>query len=103
MDIAEQHAAVSCSTPVMLMCRRSGVSDEDILWCLYSISDNNSYLLFNRDPIDRMMKYFTSYFKPDTYQQGYSLAIMGGRGGARLTHTHERYGSYVTQFSLCDG
>lgn len=28
-------------------------SDEEILHCLYSVSDNNSYLLFNRDPVDR--------------------------------------------------
>ena len=30
-----------------------GLSEEDLKHCLYSISDNNSYLLFNRDPIDR--------------------------------------------------
>jgi len=28
-------------------------TEEDILWCLYSISDNNSYLLFNRWVIQR--------------------------------------------------
>lgn len=33
--------------------RRSALDEESILRCLYSISDNNSYLLFNRDPIDR--------------------------------------------------
>lgn len=33
--------------------RSRALSEEDILHCLYSISDNNSYLLFNRDPIDR--------------------------------------------------
>ena len=33
--------------------RSRGLSEEEILHCLYSISDNNSYLLFNRDPIDR--------------------------------------------------
>ena len=33
--------------------RSHHLSEEDILLCIYSISDNNSYLLFNRDPIDR--------------------------------------------------
>jgi hypothetical protein len=28
--------------------RTASLSDEDILWALYSIADNNSYLLFNR-------------------------------------------------------
>ena len=28
--------------------RSSTLSDEDILQCLYALSDNNSYLLFNR-------------------------------------------------------
>ena len=33
--------------------RCRGLDEEAILHCLYSISDNNSYLLFNRDPVDR--------------------------------------------------
>ncbi len=33
--------------------RSGALSEDDILLCIYSISDNNSYLLFNRDPIDR--------------------------------------------------
>ena len=28
--------------------RNGQLSEEAILWCIYSISDNNSYLLFNR-------------------------------------------------------
>jgi hypothetical protein len=36
---------------------------DDILRCLYSISDNNSYLLFNRDPVDRMIDYLRTYFR----------------------------------------
>lgn len=38
------------------------------------------------DPIDRMLSYFKSYFNPSTHEEGYSLAIQGGRNGARLTH-----------------
>jgi hypothetical protein len=33
--------------------RSRQLSEEEILHCIYSISDNNSYLLFNRDPVDR--------------------------------------------------
>lgn len=75
----------------------SRLSDEDILQCIYSISDNNSYLLFNRDPIDRMIHFFHRYFKPDSHEPGYSLGIQGGRDGARLTHNHERQYHYVLQ------
>ena len=35
-----------------LPCRRE-LSEEDLLLCCYSIGDNNSYLAFNRDPVDR--------------------------------------------------
>eukprot|EP00878_Enallax_costatus_P007578 GHUV01007935.1.p1 GENE.GHUV01007935.1~~GHUV01007935.1.p1 ORF type:complete len:658 (+),score=224.07 GHUV01007935.1:58-2031(+) len=77
--------------------RHSQLSEEEILWAIYSISDNNSYLLFNRDPIDRMLQYFISTFRPDAIEDPYSLAITGGRGGARLTHSHERQYHYVLQ------
>jgi hypothetical protein len=66
------------------------LTEDQILWCLYSVSDNNAFLLFNRDPIDRMLSYFKSFFRPDVVEQGLSLAIMGGKGGARLTHSHEK-------------
>ena len=36
---------------------------EDILRCLYSISDNNAFLLFNRDPVDRMIEYLRTHFQ----------------------------------------
>lgn len=70
---------------------------EDILRCIYSISDNNSYLLFNRDPVDRMIAYLSHFFRPDAAEPGASLAISGGLGGARLTHSHERQYHYVLQ------
>ncbi|KAL4434628.1 hypothetical protein ABPG77_002751 [Micractinium sp. CCAP 211/92] len=77
--------------------RSRHISDEEILHCLYSISDNNSYLLFNRDPIDRMIAYLQAYFQPDHVEPGYSLAIQGGSQGARLTHSHSRQYAYVLQ------
>jgi len=38
--------------------------------CLYSIGDNNSFLTFNRDPVNKMIDYLTSYFKPDVIEEG---------------------------------
>ena len=37
------------------------------------------------------------YFSPSAAEDGASLAISGGRGGARLTHSHERQYAYVLQ------
>jgi len=75
----------------------SELSSDDIKLCLYSIGDNNSYLTFNRDPVDRMIHLLTSLFKPDEFEEGFSLAIRGGLNGARLTHSHNRQYHYVLQ------
>ena len=64
---------------------------------MYSIGDNNSYLLFNRDPIDAMIHYLKANFTPSAFAEGFGLAIHGGRQGARLTHSHERQFYYVLQ------
>ncbi|CAL5219476.1 g1312 [Coccomyxa viridis] len=77
--------------------KTSSLPEEDILRCLYSLSDNNSYLLFNRDPVDRMIEYLHAYFRPGYAESGASLAISGGLAGARLTHNHERQFHYVLQ------
>ena len=42
------------------------LSSEEILSVLYSISDNNAYLRFNRDPVDRMIDFLERYFDPKT-------------------------------------
>ena len=36
--------------------------EEEIEWCLYSIGDNSSFLVFNRDPVDQMISYLTKHF-----------------------------------------
>ena len=77
--------------------RSEQLTEDDILLCLYSISDNNSYLFFNRDPIDRMLAYMDRYFDPDSAEEGFSLAISGGVGGARLSHNHRRQYQYARQ------
>jgi len=44
-----------------------------------------------------MIDYLHKYFRPDSSEPGYSLAISGGSNGARLTHNHERQYHYVLQ------
>ena len=75
----------------------SRLSEDALLQCLYSISDNNSFLLFNRDPVDRMIAYLQHYFSPSQPEQGFSLGISGGFEGARLTHNHQRQYNYALQ------
>lgn len=75
----------------------SRISRDGIQQCLYSIADNNYHLYFERDPIDRMITLLTTYFHPDLVQEGYSLAIISGQDGARLSHSHKRQYNYVLQ------
>jgi len=77
--------------------RTKSLSADDIKHCLYSIGDNNSFLLFNRDPIDKMIRYLKHYFDPEHEEENFSLAIYGGQDGARLTHSHERQYHYALQ------
>ena len=51
------------------------ISREELRQCLYSIGDNHNYLRFNRDPCDRMIEYLQKFFKPDSVEAGFSLAI----------------------------
>ena len=75
----------------------ANLTSEEILSCLYSISDNNAYLRFNCDPVDKMIGYLKQYFDPKSPEKGYSLGITMGMGGARLSHNHERQYTYVMQ------
>ncbi|RHY38081.1 hypothetical protein DYB25_008160 [Aphanomyces astaci] len=72
---------------------------DDIQQCLYSIADNNYHLYFERDPIDRMITLLRTHFSPDITNDDslYSLAIVSGSDGARLSHTHTRQYHYVLQ------
>jgi len=73
-----------------------GLSKDDIINCLSSISDNHSFLRVTRDAVDRMLVYLRENFEP-TPSEGVSLAITSGVGGARLTHSHSYQYSYVEQ------
>jgi len=77
--------------------RNDKISEEEIKGCLYSLTDNNSFLNSNAEPIIKMLKYLTTYFTPNKSEEKYSLEITAGDKGARLTHTHEKQYMYVYQ------
>ncbi|KAK7062122.1 hypothetical protein R3P38DRAFT_2833542 [Favolaschia claudopus] len=79
---------------------RNGLSRDDVRLCIYSISDNHSFLRTNRDPCDRMIAYLKQYFHPTDGGKDAaktSLAIRSGRNGARLSHDHAKQYAYVVQ------
>ena len=73
------------------------LSFEDIHLCLYSICDNNSFLNSNRVPIDKVIASLQEQFSPDKIDKGYSLSIVSGQDGARLSHNHERQYYFALQ------
>ena len=77
--------------------RTAELSAEDIHLCLYSICDNNSFLNSNRVPIDKIIDYLTTHFSPKKVERGYSLSIVSGEDGARLSHSHERQYYFALQ------
>ncbi|KAJ2784677.1 hypothetical protein H4R18_000968 [Coemansia javaensis] len=86
---------------VEYLCKTYATADcpgEVIRQCLYSIGDNHAYLRFNRDPCDRMLGYLTTLFAPQRAESdALSLAILYGRNGARLSHSHASQFHYVRQ------
>ena len=75
----------------------SRLSEDTIRLCMYSISDNNSFLNSNRRPVVECIELLHKYFSPTHVDPGYSLAIEEGQEGARLSHSHERQFHYVLQ------
>merc|ERR1712062_224123 len=96
---------------------------------LYSMGDNSSFLVFNRDPVDKMIFLLKKFFGSDcsrkqqekelglnsddsepeessrSSNKAYprrSLAIQSGHKGARLTHDHNRQYQFALQtLTLC--
>lgn len=64
-QLARTHATTSCPP-------------DGILNAVYALSDYNTYLLFNRDPVERMLAYLRRYFDPHKCSEGESLAISSG-------------------------
>jgi len=74
------------------------ITEEEIEWCLYSIGDNSSFLVFNRDPVDQMISYLTTDFPSDLPGDSpRSLCIRSGYKGARLSHPHTQQYQYCLQ------
>lgn len=77
---------------------RKGLSQEQLRQCLYSIGDNHAFLRTNRDPCEKMIGYLKQFFEATQAKDGKSsLAIRSGKGGARLSHDHQRQYAYVLQ------
>ena len=83
----------------------TGLSAADVERVLASLEDANSYLVSNRDPVQRMLGYLEAFFDPadagDAREGALaSLAITYGRGGACLSHTHATQYEFVRQTLL---
>jgi hypothetical protein len=48
------------------------------------------HALASRDPADVVLRWLREEFAAGRAEDGFSLAIDAGRGGARLTHSHTR-------------
>lgn len=51
----------------------------------------------NRVPVDKVIDFLKIHFSPNEIEEGYSLAIVSGEDGARLSHSHERQYYFALQ------
>jgi uncharacterized coiled-coil DUF342 family protein len=78
--------------------QRSGLSQEQLRQCIYSIGDNHAFLRTNRDPCEKMIMYLKEHFHATQAKDvKSSLAIRSGKNGARLSHDHAKQYAYVLQ------
>jgi len=99
---AEVQQAIKCKEAAVKRIIRKfsndDIGEEEIEWCLYSIGDNSSFLVFNRDPVDQMISYLTSNFPSNLPADSpRSLSIRSGYKGARLSHPHTQQYQYCLQ------
>jgi len=99
---AEVQQAIKCKEAAVKRIVRKfsndDIGEEEIEWCLYSIGDNSSFLVFNRDPVDQMISYLTSNFPSNLPADSpRSLCIRSGYKGARLSHPHSQQFQYCLQ------
>merc|ERR1711970_247830 len=99
---AEVQQAIKCKEAAVKRIVRKFENDdlgeEEIEWCLYSIGDNSSFLVFNRDPVDQMISYLTTNFPANLPAESpRSLTIRSGYKGARLSHPHAQQFQYCLQ------
>lgn len=70
---------------------------DEVRRAIYSLGDNNAYLRFSRDSCDRMLEMLRHFFGGPGAAVKNELAILAGRGGARLSHGHARQYAFVEQ------
>lgn len=46
------------------------ISRDKIMWCIYSINDNHSFLTANRLPVDQMIEHLKKNYSPDKVEDG---------------------------------
>ncbi len=73
------------------------ISQTSNLYLFLSHSDNDSFLNSNRVPIDKVIAYLQHFFSPSKIEDGYSLSIVSGQDGSRLSHSHERQFYFALQ------
>jgi hypothetical protein len=73
------------------------LTSSSLSWVCIAHSDNNSFLNSNRVPIDKVIGYLQESFAPGNIDEGYSLSIVSGQDGARLSHSHERQYYFALQ------
>jgi Protein of unknown function (DUF2009) len=72
MEIKRKERAVE---KIVKVYANQRVSADAIRQCLYSISDNNSFLNSNKKPVEDCIALLFEYFHPTNCEPGYSLSI----------------------------
>jgi len=74
------------------------LTEDEVEQCIYSLGDHSTFLRFNREPCDRLIRYLQEEFDPEVPgPPELSLAIEEGVAGARLSHNHRRQYVFVLQ------
>eukprot|EP00747_Dinoflagellata_sp_TGD_P186171 gnl/TRDRNA2_/TRDRNA2_43069_c0_seq2.p1 gnl/TRDRNA2_/TRDRNA2_43069_c0~~gnl/TRDRNA2_/TRDRNA2_43069_c0_seq2.p1 ORF type:complete len:600 (+),score=142.98 gnl/TRDRNA2_/TRDRNA2_43069_c0_seq2:65-1864(+) len=74
------------------------LTEDEVEQCIYSLGDHSTYLRFNREPCDRLLRYLKEEFDPVTPScPELNLGIEEGVDGARLSHSHQRQYTFVLQ------
>jgi hypothetical protein len=73
------------------------ISESDVVRCIDSLADSNSYILSNRHPVDKMIEFLHRFFDRNREEEEFSLAIRNGKGGSCLTHNHPTQFTFVDQ------
>lgn len=74
------------------------LTQDEVEQCIYSLGDHSTYIRFNREPCDCLIRYLKNEFDPKVAgSEETSLAIAEGIQGARLNHSHERQYNFVLQ------